>query len=1817
MGVGVATKADIQDTNYLVSDDEDRPASRKRVSRAPGLVVGRMGALAVALGIGTAVVALPGLAAADTGSDGASGSATSSESSSSPRGAAHSRGRSAVQPSPASPGKGLGGAAAARKQTRGTSDPTPSANTRAANPASASAAASTPTLPSNSTSSNPAPSASAPLASTGNRGATARLANAYRFATADMPAASPPSAVRNPIDSAVLYNMEAQAQATVRAFFHGLSNWVSTLPVNPITNWLDGALLTVRRTLFNQTASVNAIQTVNTSQLITGKIDVTDPDGEEWKIEVVGSPSHGTVVLGTASQANGIGGVKYSYTPDSDFTGDDQFVVAVTATGSTFNIADPFGLLNTRYYTVAVGDAAEANKACFSCGGSLPEDAPDTHLFLANAGVTVTVKKQGFLIPNYTASITLPETTGTRSFDWMDARGNKGTISVDQMLTEDWEAYEKKAGGNGVKPLLVFDYSDQGTEKAVFVNVSSAAKNTDGSYTLTGQLMSNAPAQDGRVDQWDFIGHRYKTAYENFLAAADLDSCTTGHACTTVSAVGTLGTTTFSPSAFSATGGRDYGVPTPGGASGSQTSPGSIGPGQVSVGQGNGTDVFGSTGNVNVELAAMIPWGNNGSFITASNLTQGSSEGSLNGIYLYTANGNGPNTTWTPTQLQSDGWNAVPNVLAEYDQPVTDSSGNVIPTKYAGTVIPSSATYSLPATISNMDWTPPATFEGTFSGNNMLTVTSVISGSIDFSGNDNGNCANQCNIVGGPVENLSIQAQLSGTPGGVGTYRVSEFPTGGPQAPAPGQTFTMSAGEVGNGLQIPYSALMAAGITDYSSLVGAQVTGPGVAAGTTIMSYGPGFGGTTSDTYAKYQVNTSNLVGGAEPLTIVVNQASNNLTVFVPHDVNPASLVGQEIQLTGTDGGNTWITNTTITGFVTADTAHGGDVTYTVSNPILSTTADVTFILPNTPVMHRGVVVGLSNGAVQYWNGNTASASGGDSQGWTELQAPGSVDVTFTDSGPEVTVTGWANDTVNNLISLPNGQGIVVGLHSGAVYWFNNTIAADGTIIPGPSAGSGCSTDNAGACWKQLQSGEGSPTDVMIPYGQSGGFIVGYANGSVERWSGSGWTDLQNGNVWGSDVMTMIPYDGTTLVGAISGSPVIATNGVISAPSYVAGLAGSPALMAAEARCASGNYSSSGSGAGCSGYVLTVQETAGNPLRVGQTLYGGAGLASGTTIIQQISDGSGNLCSDSCNAGGTGVYLVSTNQLVAPGTPMSASDGTGFILGLESGEVLQYDNGFTQLVGTNWGSSVNAMIPWRDGFVVGLNNGATFYWSPSNNPGDAPNKLNYAGQLVTPYWQGNTGQGTPWAQLQGIGWDNAVTSMVQMGDGFALGLTAPDSSHNGAIEMFTGFGPASTASAFGYQQTASGPTALTPGNSFTQPATQSSLSSDASGSIQQLIAVNQLASDAVGNALTAQSLVAGLTNNGIYAWTGSNNNPDSTTTWTDIQTPGSASLSSTMLEAAWQYGVQANNTWGAAGGVGSVGDAGDPVFGLGANQAWCGTNCSSEGDYYAFVLDHPFGNDGVIYSIGDTLQGNLNLTALAYGYVFVPNGFLDKFKTDYYSAGLLIAAQGGPSLLLNPPDGLEVSDSFSLTGPSYSETEETEFGTFGVNVGIDASGQGSIGLSTAPLSTLTLAEALDTPGLLFTWNTQGNQDSLGFSFANFATTSLVTAAQIEQYFDPDQANATAEVTVTPTITLSYGLFTPASWPISLDLFKLSVGYSNPVSAALTVPLADIPSSPLVVTSEGILSLSAGILPGLTSKLSWSDQFTLYDDSDTLYPLRDV
>ena len=2110
--MGVPAGYDAVLTDARARDGVQARGAAHSVSR---LRVGRVGALAAALGIGAAMFAIPGLAAADTGgSEGASGSVSSSGSpSSGSRGPADVSSRTARQsstPADGVPGNSAAEAVAGRdvgtgrraSATKGlpnsiapVAEPrrgarsagqsavgggaSPSAkSTNDASPVEVPPAVATTRSATTTASAATVPAVSAaavPQVSSGNAGAAAVAIRPARVGWAPaVVAATPASPVpfaglpANGLFAQLVQRIDAQNQAAVRTIFHALLNWTSTLPVNPLTTWLEGGLLIVRKSLFNQTAGVRSVQSANSPALVIGKIDVVDPEGDAWKVELVSDPSHGTVELGAASQANGIGSTKYTYTPGEGYAGGDQFVVKVTPTEPVFNILHPFGVLNTRYYTVAVGDAAEAATIRFNADGADPKDVLDTHLFLSNAAATVKVRKQGLLNPKYTVTMTLSAETAAKSFATMDIRGNISAVPLDTMLGEDWQAYAKKAAENGVKPLLVLKYSDGGVDKAILAGISNVTKNADGTHTLSGQLMSDTPAQDGRVDSWDFIGAKYEKPYEDFIKGAGLADCKAGQQCASISVVGKLAITTLSPSAFTETGGRDYGTPPVQGASATQTAPGAMGPGTA---PGNGTEQFGSTNSQDVELTAMIPWGTTGSFISATNLTQGNTEGTPNGIFLNTATApaGGGSTTWTRTQLVDNQWNAAVNVMARYDQVLLDDNGKPVATTLAGTVIAAqpARSYSvvldaassaigsslqlseaalaaagvsdpgslLGATVVNDAWLPPGgsvitaysgvsggTANYTLPGNNGfgtgVTLTVNAPATANFvklavpGGVDPGSLIDQTITGLGIPDNTTITGFVSSDITGV-IYSVSSsirivtpstvatsIAVTLPDIPAlqPGLVVGLSDGSVyyWNGHACAKPSCTAPTV-DYANPAVIQTDNPGlnpvsIAIGPNGTLYAAGeflqvidtkkneisgsitapwlngsFPSVAVNPNGVYAYATSGVLPGNTQGIVVVATATNtvqtnislpdgasaNAVAISPDgnvgyiasasgapsvyqfDANTNALVGPPIALpagnyvrTGMavsgDGAYLYVSNaangtvsvidTTTNSLLPDSITVGGnpgamavspDGQYLIVTQVPNNNPNsVSVIDTTTNTVTTQITVGNGPAGVAFnpiasasrayvTNSNDSTMSIIDTQNWTVISTvptgaggDDTLGVAITPDGANVYLAnfsgggdskgtvptfqvgtpvpkewvqlqagnGWGNGVaVNTITALADNSGFAVGLSDGQVGVWTNPIKLDGTILPGPSAetDAGCSNGNNGNCWFTFGSSVGGVNAVIA----SGEGLVAVANAFnvalIEIWDGKGYgaENISSSIYPGSDATTLLPYDGTTLVGSIGGTALWAdtTTGAIN-PYYPLQLAGSQAYLASSASC---SPSAANAGVGCSGYVLTVQQAAGNSIRIGQTLYGGAGLLPGTVITQQISDGNGNLCSVACNTGGTGVYLVNTSQLVAPGTPMSASDGTGFIVGFNDGLVVQFGypgtgsgGGRSEVQlnsGVNWGSAVNTMIPWRDGLALGLNNGAVMYWSPSNDPGNNnpnnPNALSYQGSTVTNQEDGPA-QPAGWSQLMGLKdscgcilFGNPVTSMVQMGDGFAVGLT------NGEVWGFNGLGPVSPTTAFGFQP-------YPAINIFNQMATGTTLGGGPNDSVQQLIPVTQLALDSSGNPVLASSVLAGLTNNAIYDWDGTNQwtgtdpTDSASQTWQQLQPSGDASISTEILEEAWAFGQTAASAWAydSKGNLtnpnglgapyksadGKKPATGDPLFSLPENlPSGCGATC--QGDYIPIVYYKPLGDDGVIYSIGDNpgIQGNLNLSLLGLGYVFVPGGFVDKFEPDSYTASVLLAVQGGPSVVLTVPDSGLYTASDKLTGPSWSDTQETEVGIFSETVGINASLSAKVGLSNKPLKQpLTLASAYFTPGLLVSWNTNNYQTQMGVTYSSFSSTYVITAKEIEKYFDSSKADANLSVTATPYAKLTYGLFTPPGYP-SLDIVSLSVGYENPVTATLNVPLNNLPSSiedsTLKLTSSGVLTVSAGILPSLTKSLSWSDKFKVYSVSDTFSPLKDL
>jgi hypothetical protein len=114
----------------------------------------------------------------------------------------------------------------------------------------------------------------------------------------------------------------------------------------------EGTALLVRRSLFNQAPTTAPVQLTGQSEgPITGTVGAVDLEGDPLSYAVTGTPLHGSAVV----NADG----SYTYTPGTNFTGTDSFVVEVTDTGFHINLLDVFRPAGTSA-SVAVAQGALA-----------------------------------------------------------------------------------------------------------------------------------------------------------------------------------------------------------------------------------------------------------------------------------------------------------------------------------------------------------------------------------------------------------------------------------------------------------------------------------------------------------------------------------------------------------------------------------------------------------------------------------------------------------------------------------------------------------------------------------------------------------------------------------------------------------------------------------------------------------------------------------------------------------------------------------------------------------------------------------------------------------------------------------------------------------------------------------------------------------------------------------------------------------------------------------------------------------------------------------------------------------------------------------------------------------------------------------------------------------------------------------------------------------------------------------------------------------------------------------------------------------------
>ena len=133
----------------------------------------------------------------------------------------------------------------------------------------------------------------------------------------------------------------------------------------------------------------------------------------------------------------------------------------------------------------------------------------------------------------------------------------------------------------------------------------------------------------------------------------------------------------------------------------------------------------------------------------------------------------------------------------------------------------------------------------------------------------------------------------------------------------------------------------------------------------------------------------------------------------------------------------------------------------------------------------------------------------------------------------------------------------------------------------------------------------------------------------------------------------------------------------------------------------------------------------------------------------------------------------------------------GLVVGLGNGAVQQWTGtSWTELHNTGWNASVNTLIPYQDGFVAGLESGAVQRWTgtawtemhDSGWRSDVKTMTAYGEGFVVGLGNGSVQQwtGSAWRELQNSGWNSPVTTTIRYGDGFVVGLGS------GAVQQWTG-----------------------------------------------------------------------------------------------------------------------------------------------------------------------------------------------------------------------------------------------------------------------------------------------------------------------------------------------------------------------------------------------------------------------------------------------
>ena len=823
--------------------------------------------------------------------------------------------------------------------------------------------------------------------------------------------------------------------------------------------------------------------------------------------------------------------------------------------------------------------------------------------------------------------------------------------------------------------------------------------------------------------------------------------------------------------------------------------------------------------------------------------------------------------------------------------------------------------------------------------------------------------------------------------------------------------------------------------------------------------------------------------------------------------------------------------------------AVGGAATR-LRNLVANSTAVVTDGVTVTAMLPYGssLIVGQSDGSVEEWDG----------QSFTQLKAPGAW------YGAKYS-TDYPNSAFKVKTIVPYQTGFVVGLENGAVEQWD------------------------GAQWKELKSYSVTPDsqvlNTMLSY--QSGFVVGMIgpNGGVQQWTGTAWNKLAGYNTiaeWGSEISTIAPYKTGFVVGLAAGG--ISDAGAVkywngTGWQELQGATGSAVtamttdngdLVVGRSSGAVEKWDGTGwaplSGPGSAVTVMLVDPL--GSLVVGRadgsvqrneydpSCYSNCRKSLTTRLSSGGVNFGGNLLGDKLDAGqqlGVGDWLASPNG--------------AYTLGLQQdGNLVLAARGQAVWASGTYGKNVDRAVLQPDGNFV-LYKGSTSVWS-SGTAGaqnakltiqDDRNAVIYNGNSA-PVW--NSGTYTTGAPPTAY----AVTALLAYGDSFVASF-ADGSVKQGGVDYGSGqpkfrwIDMASKGSA--------GVTAMAP---YSVP--PSTTGSD--------------------------GFYLGL-DNGVVKRYGKWSNK-----WFEMRAlPAPGSFSGDTLEKAVKFALTEGAT---------VAGTGDPLFGtsgLKSYQPLClSNNTCGSGTIYTFnISKEPASLASKSIAFADPSQSvdfSYDLGTTGYGYVFVPGGVWNKLDMDQYSFGVLLAVTTGPSLNLNLGSGcvdntctLKAAET-QLASLSWT-TPPSPYGNITLTGDVSAKLDVALGLPAGSNTNKLTASAYLTGGVVLAYNTPEAFWNSGWNY--------YYKTDVSDFTNLDSVSLIP--TLTPSITGSWG-YTVPNVPIlgTVSLASVSLTYSNPVDLNLTLAKGSSPS--LTLGSSGTLGFSAGFVPDLTSSLTYSTTFPLYD-----------